>query len=188
MQNVNVIVLTKLATSVWKHSFLIYTVLVLKSYCIYELSFVPCVFYYFAHKMDLLMSFWSCLCRSDADYNRWVSPHSERRSLQPHNDALPEAEAQEQKAEEGAEADHAPPSDPGPDCLTRGRGSHEIGESWGAHIACNCHSQPFLSLPMWTENATTCLSTSSHYKPPLFPLVWLFSCFVYLTPSPFSLL
>lgn len=67
-----------------------------------------------------------------------MPPHPERRGLQPHNDALPEAEAQEQKAGEGAEEALVPPSDPGPDCLTRGWGSHETGESRGAHTASKC--------------------------------------------------
>ena len=75
------------------------------------------------------------LRRSDADCHRRVSPHSERRSLQPHNDAIPETEAQEQKAPEGAEEAHAPPADPRPDCLSGGWGSHQTGESRGAHTA-----------------------------------------------------
>lgn len=57
-----------------------------------------------------------------------MPPHSERRSLQPHNAALPEAEAQEPEAEEGGEGDPASPSDPGPDCLTGGRGSYDTDE------------------------------------------------------------
>lgn len=77
-----------------------------------------------------------------------MSPHSEGRSLQPHNDALPEAEAQEQEAEEGAEAARAPPSDPGTDCLARGRGSHENGESRGAHTARKYQNISFLSAPL----------------------------------------
>lgn len=73
--------------------------------------------------------------RSDTGHNRWVSPHSEGRSIQPHNDALPEAEAQEHEAEEGAEADRAPPPDPGPDCLTGGRVGHKTGQSCRPHTA-----------------------------------------------------
>lgn len=105
--------------------------------------FVPpcCLLAYYLETVRIIYSALICChvfrsYRSDTDRNRRVSPHSERRSLQPHNDALPEAEAQEQKTNEGAEEAHAPPSDPGPDCLTRGRGSHENGESRGAHTAC----------------------------------------------------
>lgn len=50
-----------------------------------------------------------------------MSPHSERRSLQPHHDAVPETKTQEHKAQKRAEEACSTASDLGPDRLTRGR-------------------------------------------------------------------
>lgn len=78
-----------------------------------------------------------CARRSVTNDNRRVPPHSEGRGLQPHNDAISEAETQEQKTQKGTEGDCAPPSDPGSDRLARGWTSRKVGESQGAHTPSN---------------------------------------------------
>lgn len=86
-------------------------------------------------------SFCSISCRSDPDRHWRVSPHSERRRLQPDHGALPYTEAQEHQAEERAETHRAPPPDPGLDRFTRGRFGHQDGQGRGAHTARKSCSQ-----------------------------------------------
>lgn len=87
------------------------------------------------HSRKRVNGFCSVSCRSELGCYRRVSPHPERRRLQPYHGALPDAEAQEQQAEERAEAHRAPPPDPWPDRFTRGRVGHKDGQGRGAHTA-----------------------------------------------------
>lgn len=97
-----------------------------------------------------------------------MSPHSEGRRVQPHNDALPEAEAQEHEAEEGGEADRAPPPDPGPDCFARGRGGHKTGQSCRPHTARKSFSQ----LSVYVDY-------SDIYDTDIFNIVLMFYFYIY---------